>query len=142
MKALFIDDHIVEEIDNLARKLHPLQKFDKNVVLRPEHRWENCGIMMWTTPAWIPDEAVFKTLYYASSEGDRSRCQTRRDRGTDWWTEFYMLCDFGRRCELGETVVRTSRLRCPHMAGNSDWHREQHPTYRHTTRTDLRSSRS
>ena len=50
MKALFIDDHVVEEIDNLARKLHPLQKFDKNVVLRPEHRWENCGIMMWTTP--------------------------------------------------------------------------------------------
>ena len=35
MKALFIDDHDVEEIDNLARKLHPLQKFDKNVVLRP-----------------------------------------------------------------------------------------------------------
>ncbi len=70
MKALFIDDHIVEHIDNLARKLHPLQKFDKNVVLRPEHRWENCGIMMWTTPAWVPDEAVFKTLYYASSESD------------------------------------------------------------------------
>ena len=22
MKALFIDDHVVEEIDNLARKLH------------------------------------------------------------------------------------------------------------------------
>ena len=70
MKALFIDDHVVEEINNLARKLHPLQKFDKNVVLRPEHRWENCGIMMWTTPAWVPDEAVFKTLYYASSESD------------------------------------------------------------------------
>ena len=34
MKALFIDDHSVAEIDNLARKLHPLQKFDKNVVLR------------------------------------------------------------------------------------------------------------
>ena len=70
MKALFIDDHVVEEINNLARKLHPLQKFDKNVVLRPEHRWENCGIMMWTTPAWVPDESVFKTLYYASSESD------------------------------------------------------------------------
>ena len=69
MKTLFIDDHAVEEIDNLARNLHPLRKFDKNVVLRPEHRWENCGIMMWTTPAWVPDEAVFKVLYYASAEG-------------------------------------------------------------------------
>ena len=70
MKALFIDDHDVEEVNNLARKLHPLQKFDKNVVLRPEHRWENCGIMMWTTPAWVSDEAIFKVLYYASSESD------------------------------------------------------------------------
>ena len=29
MKTLFIDDHDVEEINNLARKLHPLEKFDK-----------------------------------------------------------------------------------------------------------------
>ena len=41
MKALFIDDHVVEEIDNLARKLHQPQKFEGNVVLRPEYRWEN-----------------------------------------------------------------------------------------------------
>ena len=27
---------------------------------------------MWTTPAWVPDEAVYKTLYYASSESDSS----------------------------------------------------------------------
>ena len=54
MKSLFIDNHAVEEIDNLARKLHPLQKFEKNVVLRAEHRWENCGIMMWTTPHGFP----------------------------------------------------------------------------------------
>ena len=70
MKALFIDDHVVEEIDNLARKLHQPEKFDNNVVLRAEHRWENCGIMMWTTPAWVPEEQVFKTLYYAIAESD------------------------------------------------------------------------
>ena len=32
MKTLFIDDHDVEEINNLARKLHPLEKN------RKEHR--------------------------------------------------------------------------------------------------------
>ena len=36
MKALFIDDHVVKELDNLARKLHQPQKFDNNVVLRAE----------------------------------------------------------------------------------------------------------
>ena len=40
MKELFIDDHIVEAIDNLARKLHQPHKFRHNVVLRAEHRSE------------------------------------------------------------------------------------------------------
>ena len=41
MKHLFIDDHELETIDNLARKLHQPQKFERNAVLRPEYRWEN-----------------------------------------------------------------------------------------------------
>ena len=110
MKTLFIDDHAVEEINNLARKLHPLRKFDKNVVLRPEHRWENCGIMMWTTPAWVPDEAVFKVLYYASAEGDDPDVKLDVTRRTCRWAEFYLLCNLRRRRELGEAGFGTSRL--------------------------------
>ena len=41
MKYLFVDDHHVERIDNLARKLHQPRRFEGNAVLRPEHRWEN-----------------------------------------------------------------------------------------------------
>ena len=69
MKYLFIDDGDLEEIDNLARKLHQPQKFPRNVALRPEHRWENCAIQIRTTPAWVPEEGVFKAIYMASSEG-------------------------------------------------------------------------
>ena len=46
MKQLFIDDQDLEEVDNLARKLHRPQKFKKNVVLRAENRWENNGVML------------------------------------------------------------------------------------------------
>lgn len=45
MKHLFIDDHEIEAIDNLARKL---QKARDNVVVRPEYRWENNSIQIRT----------------------------------------------------------------------------------------------
>ena len=70
MKHLFIDDHELEAIDNLARKLHQPQKFRGNAVLRPEHRWENCSIQIRTTPAWDEQEKLFKVVYMASAEGD------------------------------------------------------------------------
>lgn len=69
MKHLFIDDHEVAAIDNLARKLHQPEKFAGNVVLRPEHRWENCAIQIRTKPAWDPDEKLFKMIYLAGAEG-------------------------------------------------------------------------
>ena len=68
MKHLFIDDHGVEEIDNLARKLHQPEKFPSNVAVRPEHRWENGSIQIRMTPAWDPDEGLFKMIYLASAE--------------------------------------------------------------------------
>ena len=42
MKHLFIDDHEVESIHNLARKLHQPEKFHANAVVRPEYRGINC----------------------------------------------------------------------------------------------------
>jgi len=68
MRYLFIDDCDIESIDNLARKLHQPQKFPGNVVLRPEHRWENAGIQIRTTPAWDPESQRFMLIYLASAE--------------------------------------------------------------------------
>ena len=69
MKHLFIDNHEIEAIDNLARKLHQPQKQPDNVVIRPEFRWENNGIQVRTTPVWLPDEGVFKMIYLTGAEG-------------------------------------------------------------------------
>ncbi|MHB0935148.1 MAG: hypothetical protein ACYDCO_00245 [Armatimonadota bacterium] len=69
MKYLFIDDHHLDTIDNLARVLHQPEKFPNNVVLRPEHRWENSGIQIRTIPCWDPEAKRFTLIYLASAEG-------------------------------------------------------------------------
>ena len=117
MKQLFIDDQDLEEVDNLARKLHRPQKFKKNVVLRAENRWENSGVMLWTTPAWVPDEGVFKVLYYAMEAswdgevrldvtgapmgGRTFICLATSEDGVNWEKPVLGLCDYnelvGRR---------------------------------------------
>ena len=68
MKQLFIDDHGVQQIHNLARKLHPLEKFPANAVVRPENRWENAGIQIRTTPSYNPEDGLFRITYKASAE--------------------------------------------------------------------------
>ena len=69
MKHLFIDNHELEAIENLARKLHQPNKFHGNAVVRPENRWENCEVQIRTTPAWDPEEGLFKMLYQSGAEG-------------------------------------------------------------------------
>lgn len=77
MKRLFIDDGEVEGIDNLARVLHQPAKFHGNAVLYPQHRWENCGIQVRTTPAWDPQGQQYRTIYHASAEGEEQAAGTR-----------------------------------------------------------------
>jgi hypothetical protein len=110
MKQLFIDAHIIEEIDNLIRKLHQPQKFKGNAVLRPERRWENAGIQGRQAPAWIPEEGILKWLYMGSSTplGSESRldpgdgfpsirhmCYATSTDGVNWEKPVVGLCDYG-----------------------------------------------
>jgi hypothetical protein len=110
MKQLFIDDYIIEEIDNLIRKLHQPQKFKGNAVLRPERRWENAGIQVRQAPVWVPEESIFKWLYMGSSTplgserrldpGDgfpsiRHICYATSTDGVNWEKPVVGLCDYG-----------------------------------------------
>ena len=111
MKHLFIDDHEVEEIDNLARRLHQPRKLRDNVVIRPEYRWENISIQVRTTPVWLPDEGVFKMIYLTSAEGmdtevsvdvtgapagtERFACYATSVDGVKWDKPFLGLYDYG-----------------------------------------------
>jgi len=110
MKHLFIDDFHVEEITNLARKLHQPEKFPRNVAIRPEYRWENCGIQIRTTPAWDPDAGRFTMIYLASGEsldpevkigvtgapegGTAFYCYATSEDGVNWEKPFLGLYDY------------------------------------------------
>src|SRR5258708_7886016 len=107
MKYLFIDDHDVETIDNLALKLHQPAKFPGNVMVRAEHRWENCGIQIRTTPAWDPADNLFKMIYLTSADsadkvvtldlsgypagGESFYCYATSDDGIHWDKPFLGL---------------------------------------------------
>ena len=66
MKYLFIDDHNVEQVENLARILHQPRKH--GAVLRPEHRWENNGTTLNNAPIWDSEKQVYKLVYGCASE--------------------------------------------------------------------------
>lgn len=76
MKYLFIDDHHVERIDNLSRKLHQPRRFEGNAVLRPEHRWENMYIRTWGAPVWDPAAEIFKMIYLGTAAPDAATIGT------------------------------------------------------------------
>ncbi len=66
MKYLFIDDHHIAEVENLARTLH--QPVKQGAVLQPARRWENIGVHIQTAPMWDPDEQVYKLVYGSGAE--------------------------------------------------------------------------
>jgi len=121
VKHLFIDDHVVEEIDNLVRKLHQPLKFERNAVVRPEHRWENAAIQIRTTPAWVPEERVFKMLYFASAgpvdsdiggpSGTGSFiCYATSEDGVNWEKPFLGLHDYEAFSWRGKPIGKENNI--------------------------------
>ena len=106
MKYLFIDDHDIDAIDNLARKLHQPEKFVGNAVVRPEYRWENEAVQIWGMPTWDPDESIFKMIYHGSAEqgngastadsgiGGSFMCYATSTDGVNWDKPFLGLYDY------------------------------------------------
>jgi hypothetical protein len=124
MKHLFIDDHEIQVIHNLARKLHQPQHFPNNVVLRPEHRWENAGIQLGTVPIWDSSDSKFKTIYVADGApvdgGDRGRhtcsCYAESDDGINWRKPFVGLCDYPEPTWTGKPIGRDNNI-LPSLSG-------------------------
>ena len=124
MKHLFIDDHEIQGIHNLARKLHQPQHFPGNVVLRPEHRWENAGIQLGTAPIWDGSEARFKTIYVADAAapdgGDDGRhtysCYAESTDGINWEKPFLGLCDYPEPTWTGNPIGKANNI-LPSLAG-------------------------
>lgn len=125
-KVLFIDDHDIERIDNLARRLHQPQKFANNVVIRAENRWENAGIQIRTTPVWLPDEGVFKMIYLTSAEGpdpvvtldvtgspkggESFACYATSIDGVNWEKPFLRLHDYSALTWRGTPIGKENNI--------------------------------
>jgi hypothetical protein len=126
MKYLFVDDHDLDEIDNLARKLHQPEKFPDNVVLRGEYRWENCGIQIRSTPAWDPDTQRFILIYLAAAEsqdpevrldatgaptgGESFYCYATSTDGINWEKPFLGLHDYEALYWNGVSIGKTNNI--------------------------------
>ncbi len=128
MKHLFVDNENIEAIDNLARKLHQPEKFENNVVIRPDHRWENRGIQVRTTPVWLPDEGVFKLIYHTIAEStepvvagrdvvasavydtDSYACYAVSSDGINWEKPFLGLHDYAGGDWHGRPIGKNNNI--------------------------------
>ncbi len=67
-KELFLDDHTLERLENIERRLHPPRK--SGPVIRPGKPWEGASIQIRTGPFWNPDQKQWMMWYlggYATS---------------------------------------------------------------------------
>jgi hypothetical protein len=127
LKYLFIDDHHIEEIDNLARILHQPRKF--GAVLQPQFRWENIGVNIVASPMWDPSEEVYKLIYGATAEsldfstadlltnsvsapsrGDGFYCYATSRNGFNWEKPFLELYDYEGLAYTGKPIGNQNNI--------------------------------
>ena len=69
-KQLFLDDHVVDEIKDLARTMHQPDK--KGPVFTPNIALDGPWPQTRSAPMWIPEEGVYKMLYVPEPAGGPS----------------------------------------------------------------------
>lgn len=65
-RQLFIDDYVIQKMDNLKKCLHEPQDYSSNPVLSPEEPWEHRRII-YGSVYFIPEENKFKCWYLAAN---------------------------------------------------------------------------
>ena len=127
MKYLFIDDHHIKEMDNLARILHQPKKH--GAVLQPQYRWENIGLQITTSPMWDPSEEIYKLVYSGAAEaadfttddllmhsvsapsrGDNFYCYATSRDGVNWEKPFLELHDYEGVSYIGEPIGKQNNI--------------------------------
>ena len=127
MKYLFIDDHHVEEMNNLARVLHQPEK--QGAVVQSEYRWENIGVHIQTAPMWDPDEGVYKLVYGSGAEppdltlddlmmitvsapnrGENFFCYATSEDGINWEKPFLELFEYEVNSYRGEPIGKQNNI--------------------------------
>ena len=81
-RCLFVDDHHISEIDNLIRRMNPLEKHPANPVVLPDRPWEGDSIYALNSAIWDSEAGVFK-LWYLLGARPQSCLATSAD-GVRW----------------------------------------------------------
>jgi len=83
-KQLFVDDHIIEQMDNLKRVMNQPKKYPGNPVLVPDRPWEGFRAHMYGSVIYDRQAELFKMWYWAGTGSTMSGAYATSKDGIHW----------------------------------------------------------
>ena len=80
-EQLFLDDYIIEHVENITRCLNPAEKHPAGPVLKPDKKWEGIRALLFGRVIYDDEENIFKMWYYC--DGGHLAYATSED-GINW----------------------------------------------------------
>ena len=66
-KQLFVDDYVIDEMDNVSKTFNQAEKHPDNPLIRSDRPWEKIkpgeGVMLYGTVLYDENEKIFKMWY-------------------------------------------------------------------------------
>lgn len=124
---LFVDDRLVERLDNVVRTLHNPDRAAENPVLKPDQDWEGSLVLQPGTVLYDQEEHIFKMWYNSlptASKPDIEEfiCYATSLDGIHWTRPELNLVEFRgskknnillKGCSWSLSVIKDSRERDP-----------------------------
>ena len=102
-RQLFLDDFLLGAVYRVERRIHQPVKYEGNLVLRGDRRWEGSSIQTRSAPCWDPEEQVWKLWYFGA--GHRTGFARSRD-GVHWEKPVLGKREFEGSRENNMVVIR------------------------------------
>lgn len=83
-KQLFVDDYVIERMDNLTRTLNQPEKYRGNPVLLPDQPWEGFRAHMYGSVIYDREAGLFKMWYWAGTGATMGGCYATSKDGIHW----------------------------------------------------------
>ncbi len=97
-EQLFLDDVLIEKMENVTRRINQVQKFDENPVLVADKPWEGNLALIFGTAMYDQQDSLFKMWYYC--DGGNLAYATSKN-GINWQKpELDVILRDGQRTNL------------------------------------------
>ena len=80
-EQLFLDEYIIESIENITRRLNQTEKHPAGPILKPNKKWEGNRALLFGQVMYDDDENIYKMWYYC--DGGHLAYATSKD-GINW----------------------------------------------------------